>query len=345
MLLGLPMTPTILLDGLRFGCSLLLFLTVHEFGHYFAARYHRISTSLPYYIPLPFIGIGTFGAVIRIREPIPSKRKLFDIGAAGPLAGFVVALGLLVYALATLPDPSYLLDLPGHDMMKDYIRENGVFPDGLLDDTRTGETLVVGYTPLYWMLAQLFPNVPPMYEMYHYPVLFAAWLGLFFTAFNLLPVGQLDGGHILYALFGETWHKRLAYGFFLLLMLSGAIGFMADPMMAGLRAQLGTWSWVVLSALLYVFLNRVMDGNLRLIAPTLISIMLFVGMGIAVGEPVTQYGYFGWLVFCLLIVFFVRVEHPPVLYQEPLTSGRRALAYLSIIIFFLCFSMKPLYVI
>ena len=119
-----------ILNGLRFAGSLLLFLTIHEFGHYFAARYHGVRVSLPYYIPFPLIGsIGTFGAVIRIREPLPSTTKLFDIGAAGPLAGFVPALGILLYALATLPTPDYLLSQPGHELLKAYILEYGRFPN------------------------------------------------------------------------------------------------------------------------------------------------------------------------------------------------------------------------
>src|SRR5690606_9542767 len=113
-------------DGLRYAVSFLLFLTVHEFSHFVAARRHRIDVSLPYYIPIPLIGLpilifGTFGAVIRIREPLRRTRQLFDVGAAGPLAGFVVALGLLAYAVATLPPPSYLLDVPGHADVVSYV--------------------------------------------------------------------------------------------------------------------------------------------------------------------------------------------------------------------------------
>jgi membrane-associated protease RseP (regulator of RpoE activity) len=335
-------------DGLRFGVSLLFFLTVHEFGHYFAARFHQIDTSLPYYIPFPLFGIGTFGAVIRIREPIPSTRKLFDVGAAGPLAGFVAALVVLLYALITLPPPEYMLSQSGHDLLKAYIERNGQFPPNQLSDAvSSGGTLMVGSTPLYWFLTQFFPNVPPMYEMYHYPVLFAGWLGLFFTAFNLVPVGQLDGGHILYSLFGARWHRRLAYGFFLILLVSGAIGFMMDPMpgLVEARIALGPFVWVVLSAAVYFFLARIFRGEHRFIAPVLLGIVALVAVLKAMVPEAIQYGYFGWLLFCLLIVFFVRVEHPPVLYTEPLSPGRRVLAYLCIIIFFLCFSIKPLYMI
>ena len=341
------MEPVFWLDGILFGGSLLLFLTFHEFGHYFAARYHRIRTSLPYYIPTFILGFGTLGAVIRIREPIPSTRKLFDVGVAGPLAGFVVALGLLIYALVTLPEPTYIMDLGGHEALKNYVQEFGKYPSSSTDldpPAIPGYTFLIGQTPLYWALTQLFDHVPPMDEMYHYPVLFAAWMGLFFTALNLLPVGQLDGGHILYALVGHRWHLRLARGFVLILLISGTIGFVNDvfPGLEDWSVILGRMKWFVLSGILYFYLVRVFKGDYRTIA-----ICLFGLIGVAVyihNNPgvFSELGYSGWFVWCLLIVALIRVEHPPVLQPEPLTPGRKALAVLSIIIFLLCFSLAPL---
>ncbi len=354
MLGEFPVTWPFILDGLRFAFTLLLFLTVHEFGHYFAARYHRISTSLPYYIPAPIIGIGTLGAVIRIREPIPTLRKLFDIGAAGPLAGFVVALGFLIYAFATLPGPEYIMMQDGHEALKAFIQEYGDFPSAMLPGPPEleGQSLVVGNTLLYWGLAQFFPNVPPMYEMYHYPVLFGAWLGLFFTALNLLPVGQLDGGHIIYALVGKKWHQRIARGFTLLLLTSGAIGLIHDgpAMLSGLfgvesALLIDNLMWFVLAVVLYPFLHRMFDGDQRLIAPVLLGVVLIAVLSKVLGGPLASLGYWGWLIWCTLLVFLIRVDHPPVLYTEPLTPGRRWLGILSILIFILCFSIKPLYVV
>jgi membrane-associated protease RseP (regulator of RpoE activity) len=334
-------------DGLLFGLSLLLFLTVHEFGHFFAARFHGVRTSLPYYIPAPLIGFGTLGAVIRIREPIPTIRKLFDIGAAGPVAGFVVAVALLLYALATLPPPTYLFDLPGHEAIKLHIQQHGEFPEGMVGAApgQEGMTLVVGQTLLYWFATQFFENVPPMYEIYHYPVLFAAWLGLFFTALNLLPVGQLDGGHILYALVGPRWHALLARIFVVLLLTSGAIGFASDAIL-GLQTYggiAGGLSWFILAGILYLYLNRVFERNLRLIAPVLLGMIGVTALALLVGEPLTRVGYSGWLIFGLLIVFLIRVDHPPVMRREPLTPGRRVLAIAGILMFVLCFSVRPLY--
>lgn len=335
------------LDGLRYGASLLGFLTVHEFGHYFAARKHRISTTLPYYIPLPISLIGTLGAVIRIREPIPSERKLFDVGAAGPLAGFVVALGILIWALATLPDPSYLMSQPGHAEIKAFIEQYGRFPEQLLSPTEENPALLVvafGDTLLFSALASLFPNVPPDYEMIHYPYLMAGWLGLFFTALNLLPVGQLDGGHITYALLGRKWHGRVARLFLLLLLLSGSLGFIveAQPYLASWHPLLGPGTWFVLAAILYFFLNRVFDGEERLVVSGLLVLIGLTALGVVLEWPAARYGYSAWFIWSLLIIYLIRIDHPPVLYREPLTPTRRWLGYLSMAIFVLCFSFQPI---
>jgi membrane-associated protease RseP (regulator of RpoE activity) len=335
------------LDGFKFGFALLLFLSVHEFGHYFAARYHGVRTSLPYYIPLPFVGIGTLGAVIRIREPVPSMRKLFDIGSAGPLAGFIAAVAILVYALATLPPPSYIFDTgPGHESIQSYVEQYGQYPSEMLDRGRESVILVVGNTLLYSVMASFFSDVPPMYEMYHYPVLFAGWLGLFFTALNLLPIGQLDGGHIIYSLFGRKWHAMLARGFFLVLLISGSLGFFDEvvPMLSEVHPWFADGSWFLLALILFFYLNKVFDGDLKVIAPSIVGIILLIAVTQTIGPSLEEFAYSGWLIWCLLLVFLIKVDHPPVLYEQPLTGGQRALGILSIIVFVLCFSFKPLYV-
>ena len=331
-----------LVDGLRYAIPLVGFLTVHEFGHYFAARYHDVRTSLPYYIPFPFNGIGNFGAVISIRQRIPSTRSLFDIGVAGPLAGFVVALGALIYGFATLPPPEYLLDLPGHEALKAHIRQHGTFPDVRPTSGNGMPVLVVGYTPLYWALSQVFANVPPMYEMYHYPVLFAGWLGLFFTALNLLPVGQLDGGHVLYALLGDAWHRRFAQAFVFVLLFSGGIGVMEGmrQSLQDVSPWLGRASWIILAAIYYGYLYKIFGGTDQRTWAGLVGLLSGVGAAMALGW--TGLGWTGWLVWSLLIIFLVQVKHPPVLRPQRLTPGRRILGYLAIAIFILCFSLQPL---
>jgi membrane-associated protease RseP (regulator of RpoE activity) len=346
---GLQISLQFVLDGLRFGGSLLLFLTVHEFGHYFAARRHGVSTSLPYFIPFPWNGIGTFGAVIRIREQIPSMKKLFDIGTAGPIAGFVVALAVLLVGFLTLPSLDYVQDFPGHEALKAYVRTFDAFPQRLdqVPVSSDGLLLVVGSTPLYWMLSHLFTNVPPLWEMYHYPVLFAGWLGLFFTAVNLLPVGQLDGGHMLFALVGPKWHRRLARGFVLILLVSGGIGFMDEvgPALNEWIAVPGILPWLALSIILLFYLQRIFREDHRLVIGYLFGVVVLIAVLRWSPAVVSQFGYTGWLFWCLLIVVLIRVDHPPVTIMEPLSRRRRIMAILGLVIFALCFSIKPLYII
>ena len=165
-----------LLPGWVFSVPLMAILMAHEFGHFFAGRYHRVDVSPPYFIPVPFFLLGTLGAVIQIRERIRSRNALLDIGAAGPLAGMVVALPVVIYGIATspveaLPDAPYLLE--GRSLL--YL--------GLLN----------------WLKGP----IPPGYDIMLTPTALAGWAGLLVTMINLLPVGQLDGGHVAYALLGE----------------------------------------------------------------------------------------------------------------------------------------------
>ena len=167
--------PGRLMAGLPFSLTLLAILLAHEFGHYLACVYYRIDASLPYFLPSPFF--GTFGAFIRIRSPIFSKRALFDVGIAGPLAGFVFVLPALAVGLA------FSKVVPGMSHQA---------------------SLQFGVTALEWLLRRaIFPSANPA-DIYLHPVGRAAWVGIFATALNLLPIGQLDGGHILYAF----WPRR-----------------------------------------------------------------------------------------------------------------------------------------
>ncbi len=192
--LSLWTTPAVLWDGLPFSLTLLTILLAHELGHYWACRFHRIDASLPYFLPAPTL-IGTFGAFIRIRAPIFSRRQLFDIGVAGPIAGFVFLLPVLGIGLA------YSKVVPG-------IAEQG--------------DLIFGSPLLLWLAAKLvFPGVAAA-DLYLHPVARAAWVGLLATALNLLPIGQLDGGHILYAFAGER-HRRLSQIFAVALAAVGLI--------------------------------------------------------------------------------------------------------------------------
>jgi hypothetical protein len=170
--------PALLLRGLPFSLTLLTILLAHEFGHYLAALYHRVDASLPFFLPSPFL--GTFGAFIKVRSPIYSKRVLFDIGVSGPLAGFVFVLPALAIGLA------FSKVIPG-------IVHQGSLQFGVPGLERLLELLI-------------FPGAASA-DIYLHPVARAAWVGMFTTALNLLPIGQLDGGHILYSFF--PGHHRL----------------------------------------------------------------------------------------------------------------------------------------
>jgi membrane-associated protease RseP (regulator of RpoE activity) len=173
--------PETLLAGLPFSVTLLTILLAHELGHYFACVHYRVDASLPYFLPAPTL-IGTFGAFIRIRSPIYSRPMLFDIGIAGPLAGFLFLLPAFAIGLA------YSKIIPGIASQGDFI-----FGVPLLQRA---------------LEAVIFPGTAAT-DIYLHPVARAAWVGILATALNLLPIGQLDGGHILYSFVG-VWHKTLS---------------------------------------------------------------------------------------------------------------------------------------
>lgn len=209
--------------GLPYSLSILFVLGVHEFGHYFAAKYHRVKATLPYFIPFPisdvFLNFGTLGAVIKTKSIIPDKKAMFDIGVAGPIASFFASIAILIYGFTHLPGVEYILKI--HPDYFSPIKN----PDVL--------ELKFGYNLIYWTLEKLFTNpavdfVPPMSEIYHYPFLCVGWFGLFVTAMNLIPVGQLDGGHISYSLFSTRTHQRIADLSFVFLIILGIAGFASE---------------------------------------------------------------------------------------------------------------------
>ncbi len=204
--------PFALLEGIPFAASLLLILGVHEMAHYLTARRHGVSATWPIFIPAPTI-IGTFGAVIRIKSAIPDRRALIEIGVSGPLAGFLVALPLSVVGLSlsrieTAPLPA-------------------------------GDGFLLGSSLLFSLLEKMmFGSLPEEANLFLHPVAFAAWIGFFVTALNLLPVGQLDGGHTLYALFGKRQGAVSRAALLLLIPL----GFL-------------WWGWFFWSAILIYFMG------------------------------------------------------------------------------------------
>jgi len=213
--------PVLLLDGLAFSLTLMSILLAHELGHYFACRYYGIDASLPYFLPFPS-PIGTLGAFIRIRSPIYTRQALFDVGIAGPLAGFAVLLPALAIGI-------------GESKIIPGIAARGDLTFGVPAIQRIFEWLIL-------------PGARSGDILLH-PVARAAWVGLLATALNLLPIGQLDGGHILYA-FAGRWHGRLSQLF--------VVGLVA------LALVTHVWSWLVWAALLFFFALRhpvIFDGT------------------------------------------------------------------------------------
>lgn len=195
----------VVLGGLPFAGSLVGILLCHEMGHYLLARRHGVDSTLPYFIPSPF-GIGTFGAVIRLRSVMPSRRAVLDIGAAGPIAGFLVALPLLAWGLAHSPVEA-VSAAAGADVSSPFALVRALL-SGRLGAGGDGP-LVLGDSALTWAVKRLVVGrLAPGTDVALHPVAFAAWIGLLVTALNLVPVGQLDGGHVLYALLGRRGAER-----------------------------------------------------------------------------------------------------------------------------------------
>jgi len=220
-------SPALYANGLWYSGAVLAILGAHEMGHYLACRYYRIDASLPYFLPSPFLG-GTLGAFIRIRQPIPDKRQLFDIGIAGPIAGFLVAVPVLFVGLQL----SGVIRAPTSGVVEEY-----------------GEPLL-----LKGLMSFVLGTPPEGYIVNAHPFVFAAWFGMLATALNLFPFGQLDGGHISYAVFGPR-SIFLTYA-----MILAAIGLTVFSL-----------SWLVWTGLLVVMMFMVgpqhpptLDDDVRL---------------------------------------------------------------------------------
>lgn len=227
-------SPRNLIVGWPFALTVMGILTAHEFGHYFAARYHNVAVTLPYFIPLPppISFFGTMGAFIKLKEPISDRRKLFDIGVAGPLAGIVLAIPLLFVGLSTSqmtilqPDSGGMIE--GNSILY-YVAKLIVFGQGLPNWT-TGEDVLMNQAT------------------------FGAWIGLLVTALNLLPVGQLDGGHTVFALLGN----RARYVNIAVLVMMAVLGCLGLPFVQewipGLES-IGFAGWFVWLGLIYLIIG------------------------------------------------------------------------------------------
>lgn len=275
-------------DGLVFSVPLLLILLFHEFGHYIAARLHRVPASLPYFVPLPpWIGLfGTMGAVIKMPGSPTDRRKLIDIGAAGPLAGLVVAIPVLLYGLSK----SHVLPMTSQGLQEG----NSLLYLGL-------KFLVTGH----WL-----PD--GRYDVNLHPTAFAGWAGLLVTMLNLLPFGQLDGGHIMVARFGNKY-TTIAAKLHRLLLVLAAIVFVFTYVLVSRAALVGKAPQV--------------DGD---VLPAYL---------------VAFQACMPWILWFAVVRLLRRfgggAEHPPV-DEEPLGWGRRLLFVVVVVAFVAIFMPVPL---
>jgi len=301
-----PPTLHFVLDAFTFPAALLSILLAHELGHFIACRRHRLQASLPMFIPgPPFpVAIGTFGAFIRIRSPITNRAQLLDVGAAGPLAGFVPAVLLLIAGLRL----SVIAPLP------------------------TGESFIFGESLLVGMLRRLILGpIPPGADVYYHPIALAAWLGLFVTSLNLLMAGQLDGGHVVRAMFGRR-HRLLSRLVFVALVVWGLWG---DPLWEywwSYPFLLALPVWAIVLSLRPLRLK--VDRNIFLLL-TLSYILLQMIFEASSASSL-------WLVWGMLIYLF-GLDHPPVRETAgSLSPIRRVVGGICLLVFILTFMPLPI---
>lgn len=336
-----------LLDGAQFAGSLLTILVAHELGHYIAARIHGVDASLPYFIPMPLVSpFGTMGAVIRMRGTIPTRRALLDIGASGPLAGLVFAIPLYAWGVAH----SQLIPIS------------------------TGSFIDLGESILIKGLDRAFaPAVPDGMLLVYSPVAFGAWGGFFVTMINLLPVGQLDGGHVAYALFGPkqdryaTLAHRALLAFFCVIIvghlgrdLAGGRGVSVVSLGRHISNAVFWLVWFQVLAVLGSLAGRgetsrrsregeheqgVLTIRTRAIATGGLLILAILARSNASWLIVGA--FFGGL--AILVAMEVKggvlrehdlLEHPPT-GAEPLDIGRRLVAIVTLVLFALLFMPEP----
>lgn len=235
--------PANILLGVPFSISILSILVAHEMGHYVTSRRYRVDVSLPYFIPAPTL-FGTLGAVIKMRSPIPKKNMLLDIGAAGPFAGIIVAIPVVILGLSK----STFVDAAGGGLNEMYL----TFGDSIL--FKVMSWLVMGRTP-------------EGQDILLHPIGFAGWVGFLVTALNLMPIGQLDGGHIAFAIFGRR-QRYVARAFLLVLIFMGIVFY---P---------GWLIWAILLVIIGIDHPPVMDGDIpvdgKRIAMGALAFLIFI---------------------------------------------------------------------
>ena len=300
--------------GIEYAILIMTFLSVHEFGHYFAARYHKVDASLPFFIPFPFtftLNFGTFGAVIKTRTPIPNKKALFDIGVSGPIGGFIVSVIFLLVGFLTLPPIEYIYS----------IHPNFPYDIG---NSINDCNLFYGKTIMYWFFTKVFANtsgfIPPMNEIYHYPLLNVGWFGLFVTMLNMLPMGQLDGGHVTYAMFGRRIHGKIANIMFWVLFVIG-LGSLLGAAHDIIKSYSGEYYVNLIGSVVYSPLDWI-DKNFSF----------------------ALRGWSGWFLWALIARYLIKLKHPPLWDETPLDKKRKAIGWVALVILLLSFTYTGIYI-
>jgi membrane-associated protease RseP (regulator of RpoE activity) len=270
-----------IISAVSFSVALLFILGSHEMGHYYYGKKYGVDITPPYFIPAPPIisPIGTFGAFIKIKSPISTKRALFDIGIAGPLAGIIATVPVLIIGIK----------LSTIVKMSDHIEGGG---------------LVLGTPIIMRIFSDIFYGpMPEGYDLFVHPVAFAGWVGLFVTALNLIPSGQLDGGHITYALFSKRIHRYISLAMIALLIIFG----------------IGTKFLLEIG-------NDLLGSGFSWFSESV---------------PIFE-GWPGWILWAVLLTF-MGTKHPPTMYEETdLSLKRKILGLVSLLIFIGCFTPVPI---
>lgn len=335
-----PLGFTDFLRGFNYSIPFLLALTFHEFGHFFAAKYYGIKVTLPYYLPIwlsGLMGIGTMGAFIRLESRPQSRKQYFDVGIAGPLAGFIIALLVLLYGFTHLPPIEHIFTI--HPEYKKWGADYAKYAYTNLEGQ-----VYIGDNLIFWFFKNYVANpslVPHSFEIMHYPYLFAGYLSLFFTALNLIPIGQLDGGHILYSLIGKRLHRILSPVLLVAFAFYGGLGIFKIDQFQFLHfseylEKLGPF-------ILYIFFLKICFS--KILPDSYLDWILALGVSILQLITIQLFpnflGYSGFLPFIFLLGRFLGVYHPDVEQDYPLDSNRKLLGWLTLIIFILCFSPAP----
>ncbi|MBV6645292.1 MAG: site-2 protease family protein [Cyclobacteriaceae bacterium] len=329
--------------GFHFSFPFLLILTCHEFGHYFTAKYYNIKVTLPFYFPvwlgfIAFPSFGTMGAFIRIKESIHSRREYFDVGVAGPLAGFVVAIGVIWYGFTHLPGPDFIFSI--HPEYEQY----GLDYAKHVYEGKGGISFQFGGNLIFWFFQNYVVEdmtlLPHPNEAIHYPYLLAGHLALFFTALNLLPIGQLDGGHVMFGLFGQKMSRRISRVAFTLFLFYAGLGWLSpDQMVDSSISSSLNFLMIIGLNLYFIYLctySMIEQKKDRLMYAAIMLTAQYIGANF-----IGMQGYGGWVLFAIIIGRFIGVYHPMVSDNRPLSMGRKLVGWIAIVVFVLSFSPQP----